>query len=119
MTSVLVQIPIPRDPVSRQAELRGYLAARGVVLVNLATELGMTKQLLDHVIAGRSRQPQRIKALLYAGVPKRLLPEPTGGWDQILENQDDRGSHGDTVEDLPRGHNRFPDEEKRQEDQAA
>lgn len=109
------QVRIPAEPISRQAELKGWLAARVPSFTDLARDLGMRKQDLTDVIAGRKTAPRLVKALLDAGAPRELLPEPTGGWEKIVGDSE---NHGASVENFPQKDNRFSKHETRQDEAA-
>lgn len=68
----------PRKP-NRQAQLKAWMMTYGIEAGALAKVAGVSPQMMSMIIAG-SRAPRgRIERLVFAGVPRDLLPEPTDG----------------------------------------
>ena len=61
---------------SRQAELNGWLALRGIQKKTLAQRLGVHPSMITRIFRGDRRPARRIAELVALGIPAHLLPEP-------------------------------------------
>jgi hypothetical protein len=59
--------------VDRRNQIRSEMVLRGIKAAQIARDLGVTRQHVTLVIAGRSTSKRVVEALIEAGVPKRLF----------------------------------------------
>lgn len=76
---------LPRKPLDRVAMFNGYLARRRMSRTELARRLGVSPSLITHLVnqqvCTKRRLPYLLK-LVDLGIPRSLLPQPEGGWQE-------------------------------------
>ena len=72
-----VLLHIPTEPVSRQAELSGFLLARGVEKKALALALGVSPQAVSNMLSSDKAPAYHVEAMAEMGIPRELLPGPS------------------------------------------
>ena len=63
----------------RRRQIRAAMVLLGTTGAEIARQLGVTRQLVNGVVAGKCRSRRVEAALVAAGVPAKLFPAPAPG----------------------------------------